>query len=57
MGTEKIKKVALWVVFAFVLYAIFTNPTKSADIVHNIWDLLSTGVRRIGDFFKAILGN
>lgn len=56
MATEKIKKITIWVIFAFVLYAIFTNPNKSADIVHNIWDLLATGVRSIGDFFKAILG-
>lgn len=57
MSTEKIKKAVVWAVFAFVLFAIFTNPTKSADIVHNIWDLVSSGVRSMGDFFKAILGN
>ena len=44
MATEKIKRITIWVIFAFVLYAIFTNPNKSADIVHNIWDLLATGV-------------
>ena len=57
MATEKIKRITIWVIFAFVLYAIFTNPNKSADIVHNIWDLLATGVHSIGDFFKAILGS
>lgn len=56
MATEKIKKIAIWVIFAFVLYAIFTNPNKSADIVHSIWDLLASGMHNMGKFFQAILG-
>lgn len=55
MATEKIRKIIVWVLFAFVLYAIFTNPNKSADIVHSTWDLLSSGVQNIGKFFQAIL--
>ena len=56
MATEKIKRITIWVLFAFVLYAIFTSPDKSADIVRNLWDLLASGVENMGDFFKAIIG-
>lgn len=56
MATEKIKRITIWVLFAFVLYAIFTSPDKSADIVRNIWDLLASGVENMGDFFRAIIG-
>lgn len=55
MATEKVKKIAIWAVFAFVVYAIFTSPDRSADIVHSVWDILATGVTTIGDFFDSIL--
>lgn len=55
MGTDKIRKIAIWVVVAFVAYAIFKSPDKAADMVHNIWEILKTGVTSIGTFFNRLL--
>lgn len=56
MSKLSLKNVLIWVVVAFVLYAIYKSPERSAGVVHDIWDVLAAGVRSIGDFFKAILG-
>ncbi|WP_186525980.1 hypothetical protein [Leekyejoonella antrihumi] len=55
MATERVKKIIIWVVFAFIVYAIFTSPTRSADIVHSCWQILSDGVKNLGAFFNSIL--
>lgn len=55
MALDKVRKVAIWVVVAFIAYAIFTSPDKSADIVHNIWSIITNGVGQIGKFFDTIL--
>ncbi|NNG38716.1 hypothetical protein HJ588_05435 [Flexivirga sp. ID2601S] len=55
MALDKVKKVVIWVVVAFIAYAIFTSPSRSADIVHSIWQILSDGVDSIGTFFDRIL--
>lgn len=39
----------------FVLYAIFTSPQQSADTVHQIWDILKSGVQNLANFFSALL--
>lgn len=55
MPKEKIKAVFGWLLLGFVLYAIFASPDKAADIVRSIWDLIETGGRNVGQFFKSIL--
>lgn len=57
MALDKVRKVVIWLVVAFVAYAIFKSPNKSADIVHNIWSILSNGVEQIGTFFDKILSS
>ncbi|WP_197274965.1 hypothetical protein [Luteipulveratus halotolerans] len=51
----KIKSFVPWVVLAFVVYAVVTSPDKSADLVRNVWSILSDGVTNIGNFFDNIL--
>ncbi|WP_169735754.1 hypothetical protein [Intrasporangium oryzae] len=51
----KAKKVILFVVLAFFLYAIFTAPAQAADIVVSIWDLIVAGFNAILAFFNSIL--
>ena len=51
----KAKKILLILVLAFFVYAMFTNPTKAADIVHNIWGLLVDGFNAILRFFNSLL--
>ncbi|WP_169787750.1 hypothetical protein [Luteipulveratus mongoliensis] len=51
----KIKQLVPWVVLAFLVYAVVTSPDKSADMVRNIWDIITDGVRNVGQFFDNIL--
>lgn len=57
MALEKARKVVIWLVVAFIAYAIFKSPTKSGDIVHNIWSILSNGVDQLGKFYDKILNS
>ncbi|MEO7753400.1 MAG: hypothetical protein ABIS35_08300 [Terracoccus sp.] len=52
---SKAKKVILWVVLAFFVYAIFTSPDKAADIVANIWGVIVDGFNAILQFFNSLL--
>ncbi|MDE9365624.1 hypothetical protein PZ938_08395 [Luteipulveratus sp. YIM 133132] len=51
----KVKQFIPWVVLAFLVYAVVTSPNKSADLVRNIWEILSDGVSNIAQFFDNIL--
>lgn len=49
------RRVLLWVVVAFVLYAIFRSPEQAADIVRSAIDGIVAVVAAIGEFFDALL--
>ena len=53
---QRVKKILLWVLLAFAVYAIFTSPDQAADIVKTSGSILADGVRNIGTFFDALLG-
>lgn len=55
MSTPPIKKIVLWLVAIFLLYAILTSPTDAADMVGSAWDIVMNGVRNIGRFFDSLL--
>lgn len=52
---ERMKKVVWFVVFAFLIYAIFSNPGRSGQTVHSLWALISEGVHNLGNFFQSII--
>jgi hypothetical protein len=52
---SRVKKILLWVLLAFAVYAVITSPTQAADIVHTTWAIVVEAVTRIGDFFNALL--
>ena len=52
----RVKKIVLWTLVAFAVYAIFTSPDQAADIVRTSWGILVAGVQNIGNFFDALLG-
>lgn len=54
MGS-KTKKVILFIVLAFCVYAVFTSPTKAADIVGNLWGIIVDGFNAILTFFNSLL--
>lgn len=50
-----VKKVLLWLVFGFLLYAIITSPDRAADIVRGVWDVIAQGFVNIFRFFNTLL--
>ena len=52
---QRAKKVLLWVLVAFAVYAVFTSPDRSADVVRTSGTLLADGARSVGHFFDALL--
>ncbi len=51
-----VKKIVLWLVVAFLLYAILTSPTQAASIFGSAWAVLVTGATNVGAFFDSLLG-
>ena len=54
---QRVKKIVLWTLLAFFVYAIVKSPGQAADIVHNVWDIILQGFKSIGSFFDALLNN
>ncbi|MCE0487496.1 hypothetical protein [Ornithinimicrobium sediminis] len=51
----KIKQILLWLLFAFLIYAVVTSPDRAADIVEAVWDIIVQGFSSIGQFFQALM--
>lgn len=52
---KHVKKIVLWSLLAFFVYAIVTQPDKAANIIQNLWDLVVQAFQAIGSFFDSIL--
>lgn len=55
MNTPPIKKIVLWLLTIFLLYAILTTPDEAANIFGSAWEVVANGVRNIGRFFDALI--
>lgn len=51
----RVKKILLWVVVAFVVYAVIKSPDQAAGVAKDGGSLLGDGVKSIGQFFDALL--
>ncbi|HET7475693.1 MAG TPA: hypothetical protein VFJ97_06660 [Dermatophilaceae bacterium] len=51
----RVKRVLLWLLVAFAIYAIVTSPEQAAQIVRTVWDIILAAFRAIGSFFDALL--
>ena len=51
-----IKKIVLWLVVIFLLYAILTSPDEAADIFAAAWNLIVFAVSNVAEFFDNLLG-
>jgi hypothetical protein len=49
------RQIILILVLIFVAYAVYTSPTRSADAVHAAWNVITTAVAHVFDFFNALL--
>jgi len=52
---QRVKKIVLWGLLAFFVYAIVKSPSQAADILRTIWDIILQGFKSIGSFFDALL--
>jgi hypothetical protein len=50
-----IKKIVMWLVVVFLLYAILTSPADAADIFGSAWDIVVNGVQNSASFFDSLL--
>jgi hypothetical protein len=54
---QRVKKIVLWTLLAFFVYAIVKSPSQAADILRTLWDIVVQGVKSIGSFFDALLSH
>ncbi|MEP7193662.1 MAG: hypothetical protein ABI903_12440 [Actinomycetota bacterium] len=52
---KHVKKIVLWTVVAFFIYAIIKSPDQAANIVQGAWNIVVQGVSSIAAFFDNIL--
>ena len=52
---QRVKKIVLWTLLAFFVYAIVKSPAQAADIARNIWSIIAQGFSAVGSFFDALL--
>jgi hypothetical protein len=52
---KHVKKIVLWTVVAFFIYAVITSPTQAANIVQGAWNIVVHAVSSIAAFFNSIL--
>lgn len=50
-----VKKILLWTLVAFLIYAVFKYPSQAANTVQSIWDFLVQLFKSLFDFFNRIL--
>ncbi|WP_188268421.1 MULTISPECIES: hypothetical protein [unclassified Streptomyces] len=49
------KKVALYMLMAFVLYTIVTSPARAADLVQIGFEGISSAARSVGQFMTELI--
>lgn len=54
---KAVKKIMLWTVLAFVVYAIITSPSQAAHIVQGAWNIIVQATKNLAAFFNAILSH
>jgi hypothetical protein len=50
-----IKKIVMWLVVVFLLYAILTSPSDAADIFGSAWEVVKNGVTNVATFFDSLI--
>ncbi|MCL2453922.1 MAG: hypothetical protein FWD18_01275 [Micrococcales bacterium] len=52
----KIKTWVIWLIVAFLVYAVVKNPDRAATVVRSIWDLIYATVEGVLRFFGSLAG-
>jgi hypothetical protein len=51
----RLRRPLLWILIAFLVYAVFKSPDQAAGIVKTAWTGLGDVLQAIGRFFDALL--
>jgi hypothetical protein len=49
------RQVIFVIIVAFIIYAIYTNPARSAVAVRDIWNIIVSAFRSIFSFFSHLI--
>jgi hypothetical protein len=52
---KMVKKIVLWTVAAFIVYAIIVSPGQAANMFQGAWNLIVEATKNVAAFFNAIL--
>jgi hypothetical protein len=55
--TSTVKRLAIWLFVAFVVYTILASPDKAAELVRASFDGLSTAGDSLAKFFDALVSS
>lgn len=50
-----VKKIAMWLLVVFLLYAILTSPESAANIFRSAWQVITNGLGNIAEFFDSLI--
>ena len=50
-----IKKIVVWLLVIFLLYAILTSPQQAADIFGTAWQVIVAAVSNVATFFDELI--
>jgi hypothetical protein len=51
-----VKRLLVWLLVAFLLYAVLTSPEAAARIFSSAWEVVTDGLGNIGRFFDRLIG-
>ena len=52
---KMVKKILLWTLVAFLIYAVFKYPSQAASTVQSVWNFIVQLFKSLIDFFNSIL--
>ena len=53
--TATVKRLALWLLLAFVVYTILASPDKAAEMVRGSFDAIAAAGHALARFFDALV--
>lgn len=52
---KMVKKILLWILVGFLIYAVFKYPGQAANAVQSVWDFIVQAFKSLVSFFNSIL--
>ena len=52
---KMVKKLLLWTLVAFLIYAVFKYPSQAAADVQTVWNWIVQLFKSLGSFFNSLL--